>query len=97
MAFSRYQRVSLLDSGRQYGTSRAHEVIREAIASGELAFQELTLYESQRLDHIAGLYYGNGRFYWVIAAASNIGWALQVPPGTRIVIPDLEGVRRLVG
>ncbi len=97
MAFSRYTRVSVLDFGRQFGTSRVHEVIRAAIANGTLPFQEITLKEAQRLDHIAGYAYGNGRYAWVIAAASDIGWMLQVPPGTHIRIPDLETVTRLVG
>jgi hypothetical protein len=97
MAISRYRRVSILDVGRQYGTGRAHEVIRAAIKSGALSFQTLTLREAQRLDHLAGIYYGNGRYAWIIAAASDIGWMLQVPPGTFIRVPDLEQVLRLVG
>jgi hypothetical protein len=43
------------------------------------------------------VYYGNGRYAWIIAAASDIGWMLQVPPGTYIRVPDFEQVARLVG
>jgi len=25
--------------------------------------------------------------WWIIAALSNIGWNLQVPPGTKITLP----------
>jgi len=96
MAFSRYRRAPLLDFGRQYGTSRAHEVIRQAIKEGRLPFQSLTLKEAQRLDHLAGQYYSNGRYWWVIAAASEIGWGLQVPAGTFIRIPKIEDVARLI-
>lgn len=97
MAFSRYRRSPVLDFGRQYGTSRAHEVIRAAIADGTLPYREITLKEAQRLDHLAGKEYGNGRYGWLIAAASNIGWMPQVPPGTHIRIPDLDVASRLVG
>lgn len=97
MAFSRYRRSPILDFGRQYGTSRAHEVIRAAIADGTLPYEEITLKEAQRLDHIAGKAYGNGRYAWLIAAASDIGWMLQAPPGTHIRIPDLDVAARLVG
>lgn len=97
MAISRYRRSPILNFGRQYGTGRAHEVIRAAIADGSLPFEEITLKEAQRLDHIAGIAYGNSRYAWLIAAASDIGWMLQVPPGTNIRIPDLEIVSQLVG
>lgn len=97
MAVSRYRRSPVLSFGRQYGTSRVHEAIRSAIADGSLPFSEITLTEAQRLDHISGKAYGNGRYAWIIAAASGIGWMLQVPPGTHIRIPDLEVVMRLVG
>jgi nucleoid-associated protein YgaU len=50
----------------------------------------------ERLDTIAGVAYGDGRYWWVLAAASNIGWGLQVPPGTIIRIPDLSQVAALV-
>jgi hypothetical protein len=97
MAFSRYRRTQLLDFGRQYGTGHAHEAIRAAIKDGSLAFEVVTLKEAQRLDHLSGQYYGNSRYAWVIAAASDIGWILQVPAGTYVRIPKLEDVARLVG
>jgi hypothetical protein len=97
MAFSRYRRSNVIDYGRQFGTSTSHEVIRAAIADGSLSYREITLHEAQRLDHIAAIEYKNGRYWWVIAAASNIGWGLQVPPGTHIRIPNLEQVSRLIG
>ena len=96
MAFSRYVRTPILDLGRQYGTSDTHEIIRKAIAAGSLPYKEMTLRENQRLDHIAASVYGNGRYAWIIAAASNIGWMLQVPAGTFLKIPDIDVVASLV-
>jgi hypothetical protein len=43
---------------------------------------------TQRLDTLAGKYYGSSQYWWIIAAASGIGWGLQVPPGTLIRIPE---------
>ena len=44
--------------------------------------------EGKRLDQISGESYGDAGYWWVIAAASGIGWGMQVPPGTLIKIPD---------
>ena len=46
-----------------------------------------TLEEGERLDTISGSVYNDSSLWWVIAAASGIGWGLQVPPGTIIKIP----------
>ena len=59
----------------------------QALAAGQIATRELVLVEGQRLDQIAGRLYGDGRYWWVIAATSGIGWGLQVPPGTRLLVP----------
>ncbi len=97
MAISRYERCPVLDLGSVYGTSTSHVVIQTAVKEGRLPYTTIVLHERDRLDHIAGRYYGNGRYWWVIAAASNIGWGLQVPPGTIINVPDIREVAKLVG
>ena len=43
--------------------------------------------EFRRLDHLAQDYLGDASLWWVIAAASGIGWGLQIPEGTRLVVP----------
>lgn len=96
MAFSRYDRSPVLGFGTQYGTSTAHAVIRNAIKENKISYKEIILHESQRLDQLAGKYYQNARYWWIIAAASNIGWGLQVPPGTVIKIPDLTQIMKLI-
>ncbi len=97
MPFSRYERCPILAFGKQFGTSQSHSIIRQAIKDNKLSFQEIIIHESIRLDHLAGQYYNNGRYWWVIAAASDIGWALQIPPGTVIRIPDLSQTSKLIG
>jgi len=97
MTTKRYARTPIIGLNFRYGTSFAIPVIRSGIESGSIRTKEIILVESERLDIIAGKEYGDGSLYWVIAAASNVGWALQVPPGTRILIPNLSDVINLVG
>jgi len=53
--------------------------------------------EGDRLDTLAAQAYGSGIYWWIIAAASGIGWAPQVPPGTLLIIPTtLAEVAELV-
>jgi hypothetical protein len=86
----RYKKDSIIAVGTRYGTSDSMHNIRRAILSGELPFRETVITESQRLDVLAGIEYGNSEYWWIIAAASNIGWGLQVPPGISLKIPKLK-------
>lgn len=97
MPFSRYTRTPVLGLGTQYGTGRAREAIQAAVKDGRLAVRPLVLRGRERLDTIAGAHYGDGRYWWVLAAASDVGWGLQVPPGTIINIVDLGDVAALIG
>lgn len=98
MAFSRYRNSPVLALATQYGTSYAIAAVRRGISSGEIPIVEfVTIQEGQRLDHLAALYYKDSRYWWVLAAASNIGWGLQIPPGTLISIPDINAVSSFIG
>lgn len=96
MAFSRYARAPVLAFGTQYGTGRAREAIQSAIKNGTLSVKTFVLRGADRLDTMAGAIYGDAQYWWVLAAASNIGWGLQVPPGTQISVPALGDVAALV-
>lgn len=96
MAFSRYSRTPRLNFGNQFGTSAATARIRAAIKAGSLPVDEILLRGVERLDTLAGVIYGDASYWWVLAAASEIGWGLQVPAGTIIKIPQLEAVSALV-
>ena len=52
-----------------------------------MSYSTITLKEGQRLDILAGQRYGDASLWWIIAAASGIGWGLQVPPGTIVRVP----------
>ena len=83
----RYSNTPKIAAGSQYGTATAHNGIRRAVQQGQISTREYVLKEGERLDTIAGRVYGNARLWWIIAAASGIGWPLQVPPGTQLLIP----------
>lgn len=93
----RYARTSVLGQASQYGTSYTIPVVRSAVASGNVRVDRIVLEGLERLDTLAGKYYGDGRLWWVIAAASGIGWAPQVPPGTILLIPNLEDLSKYAG
>ena len=87
MAISRYSRDNLVNRGRAFGTAGGVNRIRQAMRQNLLSVKQVTMNEDARLDVMAGREYGDASLWWVIAAASNIGWGLQVPAGTRILIP----------
>lgn len=98
MAISRYKNSTLLDFGSQYGTSRVVASIRLGVKNGLIPLVDvITITGNQRLDHLAATYYNDSRFWWVLAAASEIGWGLQVPPGTIINVPSLDAVTAITG
>ena len=97
-AINRYRRVNILAGGKKLGTSRVCHAIRRGVQLGQITITNYTLKENERLDTIAGRYYGDASLWWVIAAASGIGWGLQVPAGTQLTIPVKIGqVEALVG
>ena len=97
MAIGRYDNTLKIAGGKKLASPRGHNLIYRAVQAGALSYRLHILKEGERLDILAGKYYGNGRLWWVIAAASGIGWAAQVPPGTRLFIPtDLGEVEAYV-
>jgi hypothetical protein len=92
VSLSRYTRTPQLGLGRFYGTSTSIFAIRNAIKEGRITTREYVLRGNERLDTIAGSNYGDASYWWVLAAASDIGWGMQIPPGTIIKIPDISDV-----
>ena len=91
----RYQRAPLLNGGLRYGKSTTVHEIRKGISNNTIPYREIVLTESQRLDILAGIEYEDSTLWWIIAAASNIGWGMQVPAGIVIRIPDINKVTEL--
>lgn len=82
MSSSRYK----FSVGRVLG--RDTSAIYFASSTGTLKCKTFTMNSTQRLDTLSGKYYGDSQYWWIIAAASGIGWGLQVPAGTLIRIPE---------
>ena len=92
--YNRYQSIA----GGKLQTSRTVTRIRRARELGLLRTKEITIKESQRLDHLAQEHLGNSHLWWVLSALSDIGWGLQVPAGTIIRVPiELNAIRSIVG
>lgn len=95
---SRYNRTGLTGGGKKQRTSNIHWMIRRAALRGTISCSPWIVKEGERLDTIAGRVYGDGTLWWVIAAASAVGWAPQVPPGTRLLVPnDIGAIRTITG
>ena len=93
----RYSYTPQFQFGTSLGTSETVYSIRLAIKNGSLSYTVITLVGSTRLDHLAGFYYQDPTLWWAIAAASNIGWGMQLPAGTHIRIPDQGSLASLLG
>ena len=93
MSVGRYNFIKKVRNGKYYGTAYTSTLIFNAVEKGIIDYTTIELKEKQRLDHLAGAVYKDSSYWWVIAAASGMGWGLQVPPGTVIRIPtSLEKV-----
>ncbi len=93
----RYLPAPLLGGATFYGTYIPSKILRDAALGGTISVRRDYLREGERLDTIAGLEYGDSKLWWIIAGASGIGWNLQVPPGTFLLVPtDLIQVAALV-
>lgn len=96
MATSRYTFVKRIN-GERISTNDISSKIYFACSTNSIAYQEYYLKENQRIDHVAAFTYGDGTMWWIIAAASGVGWALQCPPGTLLRIPtDLNQIYDLL-
>jgi phage tail protein X len=96
MAVSRYSRVPRIQEGFAIGTSTVSDVIRQAVKTGRVSYTTHVVREGERLDTLSGSFYGTGSYWWILAAASGIGWGLQLPAGTVVYVPDLSSILQLV-
>jgi hypothetical protein len=90
MSLERYARTPIFGTNTMYGTSFAIPTIRTNIELGNIRVTEIVSREKERLDILTGKIYGDAKLFWLIAAASNIGFTTQVPPGTVLRIPNIE-------
>jgi len=86
MAFSRYLNVPIPERNTK-SMSLINAAVRRGVVNGSIPSTTMVLEEDRRLDQLAGQIYGSGSYWWILASASGIGWGLQVPAGTIIVVP----------
>ena len=92
--YNRDQRIA----GGKLQTAQAVTRIRRARDFGLLSTRTVILQSLQRLDHLAHKYLNDSKLWWVLAALSDIGWAMQLPPGTIITVPvDTSAIKSIVG
>ncbi len=84
---NRYRSDRRIRGGSVLATNQSINRIKTAVRDGRLKVKRYKMKEGERLDTLANRFLGDGRLWWVLAACSNIGWALQVPPGTLINVP----------
>lgn len=96
MTIRRYN-ASPVIGGLGYGTPEYIQQIYQAVIDNRLTYTTHVMNFGDRLDTLAAINYGAGDLWWIIAAASGIGWGMQVPPDTLIRIPtDLNQVIALI-
>ena len=97
MTLTRYRQSRLIDNNRAIGTNMSRVTVYNAAKDGSISTEIYITKQGDRLDKIAGERYGDGTLWWVIAAASGIGWWLQIPNGIVLTIPtSIEQVNNLV-
>ena len=87
MGVGRYTFAVSIDGGRGKSNPRISSKISLAVSTGALPVSTRKVGRNERLDSISLDAYGSPSYWWVIAAASGIGWGLQIPPGTILRIP----------
>ena len=87
--------MAIISRYDENGKSIANKIFF-ARKSNQIASKVIVTESSKRLDHYAYEEYGESLNWWIIAAASGIGWWLQVPAGTVLYIPtNLDEVEKL--
>lgn len=67
--------------------------IYKAVENDLIRYETIISETGKRIDHYAYDYYGDANNWWIIAAASGIGWWMQVPEGVVLRVPlDLQEV-----
>ena len=84
---NRYRSDRRIKGGSIIATNASIARIKNAVRNKSLGVRQHVMKEGERLDTLANRFLGDGRLWWAIAACSQIGWGLQVPPGTLLLIP----------
>lgn len=80
-----------------YTTSDLTSRIFRAVDNGSIPANLLQINANKRLDVLAFESYNDASLWWIIAAASGIGWSMQLTPGTYVRVPtDINAIYELM-
>jgi hypothetical protein len=97
MSISRYQNDLPIRNGKILKTASTVSRLRRLYRTGGIAVREVILKENERIDQIAGKEMGESSLWWIIAALSDIGWSMQLPPGTILRVPvDVQQLTEII-
>jgi len=92
----RYKSDNVINRGDSFGTAKAANRLRAAYEAGSITTKTIILGKGARLDHVAFTYLGDPTYWWTIAVLSGIGWGMQLPADTRLIVPTkIEQIKRL--
>ena len=91
MAIGRYAYTSKIQGRSKLATPKSSSRIYNGVINGTIPYTATVLQQNQRIDHVAAAAYGSSSYWWIIAAASGIGWGLQLPAGTILRVPKNLG------
>lgn len=86
MAITRYSNIAMIDFDF-FGTTGGYVDIKNALDSGAIEVDEYVVRPGDRLDTLAYNFFGDGKYWWIIAIANDIGWGLQIASGRTLRIP----------
>mgnify|MGYP003634613169 CR=1 FL=1 len=93
---TRYKSDSVINRGSSFGTAKAANQLRAVHKAGGIATKTIVLGKGARLDHVAFTYLGDPTYWWTIAVLSGIGWGMQLPADTMLIVPTkIEQIKRL--
>lgn len=96
MATSRYAFTKRLN-GAKIATTDITSKIFFSAQNNQIGYNIVTLSAGERVDHLAARQYGDASLWWIIAAASGVGWFAQCPAGTVLRVPtDLNQIFSLI-
>jgi hypothetical protein len=82
-----FKRAVSINGKTILATNKCSTRIYQAVLDKKLPCDIYIMKQGDRLDIIAYKKYKNSDYWWIIAAASGIGWGLQLTPGTILAIP----------
>lgn len=69
-------------------TNKTSSRIYSGVLNKKIDCSKYIIKEGERLDTLSLRFYNTSSYWWILAAASGIGWPLQISPGTIIAIPS---------